>query len=109
MRRFLSQLSLFKESAFQNSEVPAPHFLEIGERELASFAVALGARKIPGWSRPEEAIARSPVRVKQADVDSLRRYILAGRDPLGEIFSHIRRAEKRRKTGATFTPWPIVD
>jgi methylase of polypeptide subunit release factors len=47
--------------------------------------------------------------VKYADVELLRRYILAGRDPLGAILSHIRGPERRRETGATFTPWPIVD
>ncbi|MEP6669408.1 MAG: N-6 DNA methylase [Chthoniobacter sp.] len=108
-RRLPDQLPLFEESSLPSGEIPAPHFLEINERELASLAVALGAREIPGWSDQEEKLAKTALPVKAVHVEVLRRYILAGRDPLGAIFSHIRVPEKRRENGATFTPWPIVN
>lgn len=43
-----------------------------------------------------------------SEVNTLRRSILNGEDPLGDAFSRIRRAEQRRTDGAVYTPTPIV-
>lgn len=42
-------------------------------------------------------------------LDDIQREVAQGHDPLGEAFCSIRAVEDRRATGATYTPWPIVD
>jgi adenine-specific DNA-methyltransferase len=43
-----------------------------------------------------------------ADVASVRGQIRAGADPLGEAFRRVRPATRRRSSGQTFTPAPVV-
>lgn len=78
------------------------------ELALVSLALALGAREVPGWSSSEEALAAS-VPPWPGDVESIRRKIQQGRDPLGDRFTALRSAADRRPMGATYTPQAIVD
>jgi hypothetical protein len=78
------------------------------ESELAALCVALGAKKVEGWSAAEDALV---ARVKDLDdriVASHREAIRAGADPLGEIFCRLRSPEQRRPSGATYTPFAII-
>ncbi|MDR3448628.1 MAG: class I SAM-dependent methyltransferase [Alphaproteobacteria bacterium] len=77
------------------------------EKELAALAIKLigdgttlsaAERKLAGTAK-----ATMPI------VDSVRALILAGEDPLGDMFSQLRSAELRRERGATYTPCAIVD
>jgi hypothetical protein len=77
------------------------------ERDLASIAVALGARLVSGWSAGEEALAsKAPPHVFL--LNRIRDQIVAGEDPLGEAFCSIRSVEHRRHLGATYTPNTII-
>ena len=79
------------------------------ESGLASACVALGARTVAGWSAGEDELARSLPALAGRVVGDLRQKILAGDDPLGDLFCSLRSPEVRRKQGATFTPKGIVD
>ncbi len=79
------------------------------ERELAVYALALGARDVAGWSPAESALVRNLARPSRSDVLSIRKRIEKGEDPLGEAFAALRSPEDRRPMGATYTPASIVD
>jgi hypothetical protein len=79
------------------------------ERDLVSFALALGARDVAGWSPFEEALAKDARELPKKSVNVLRDQIVAGEDPLGSAFCELRPAVVRRSKGATFTPRVIVD
>ena len=79
------------------------------EETLAAVAVALGAREVAGWSKPEERLAADAGQVPQSLVAEVRKRIQAGEDPLGEAFCKLRLPAQRRAKGATFTPQAIVD
>jgi hypothetical protein len=79
------------------------------ERELAAFAVRLGARKVPTWSGAETALARDLPDVPADRLAKAAGSIRSGRDPLGDAFCALRTAEERRPQGATYTPFRIVD
>lgn len=78
------------------------------ERDLAALAVALGARRIRGWSAAESALAADAASVPRHVVDAALRQIDRGRDPLGDALCSIRTPEQRRPQGATYTPRLIV-
>jgi hypothetical protein len=78
------------------------------EQALVGLAVALGASRIRGWTAAEERLAREAPRPAPATVEIARERILAGGDPLGELFCAIRPPAERRVHGATFTPRAIV-
>jgi adenine-specific DNA-methyltransferase len=78
------------------------------ERDLVSAAVALGAAEVDGWSAAERALAANATPIGKKIVAELRERIGAGEDPLGDLFSQLRSAEKRRDLGATYTPDSIV-
>lgn len=78
------------------------------ERELAALSIALGARSVKGWSLPEEALCRDLPPVSRAAVETFKRLIMSGRDPLGDAYGRLRSAESRRPYGATYTPKVIV-
>ena len=78
------------------------------EPQLLSAAVGLGARDVGGWSGAEEQLARGAERLPARLLSQLRDEIRAGGDPLGEVFSSLRRPEQRRVLGATYTPSAIV-
>lgn len=107
-RHASAQLLLFGESALQDGELPEA-LADLRERDISSIALALGARGVAGWSEAEERVARRAPLPNGVHVKLTRRYIEAGRDPLGAAFCRIRDAERRRTTGATFTPSPIAD
>ncbi len=80
------------------------------EHELASLALALGARHVAGWSPAETALAASltiqpPSRRLVRDA---RDAIDGGADPLSDAFCALRTARERRPLGATHTPGEIV-
>src|SRR2546429_9651692 len=86
------------------------------EEALAEVAVRLGADQVTGWSGAEQPLAdaasdigvgRSGV-TDTGEVTQIRNRILAGEDPLGDVFCRIRGPAQRRLAGQTFTPWPVV-
>lgn len=79
------------------------------ERELAALAVALGARRVGGWSPAEEALVRGLGEPSADRLAAAKRAIGRGQDPLGDAFCALRSAAERRPMGATYTPAPIVD
>ena len=79
------------------------------ESRLFSAAVGLGARGVRGWSSAEEKLNRDAEDFSPKVLDRLRDEIRAGGDPLGEVFSKLRRPEVRRGLGATYTPPAIVE
>lgn len=74
-----------------------------------AYAVALGARSVPGWSGLEELLAQDVPKVEANRVRNLRASIRDGADPLGEAFCRLRSPAERRQDGATYTPQPIVE
>jgi methylase of polypeptide subunit release factors len=96
---------LFAKLGDRNDPVVTP---KPTERELVALALALGAREVAGWSKEEERLAKGVRRVSDSRVDQLRDRIIAGDDPLGELFCSIRPAGERRSRGATFTPLAIA-
>ncbi len=79
------------------------------EGALIAVAVALGARKVAGWSRAEERLAGGVDPAPRATVTEARERIEAGEDPLGEAFCKLRLPAERRTKGATFTPHTIIE
>jgi len=79
-----------------------------GEQELASIAVRLGAARVAGWSAAEQALADAAGAVPGSQVSQVRDQILAGEDPLGQEFCRLRSPARRRPSGQTFTPAPVV-
>lgn len=80
----------------------------ITEEKLVGLALALGARKVAGWSSAEEAVAARAASVPDAFVNQTAEAIAKGRDPLGDTFCALRAPEARRPMGATYTPEAIV-
>jgi methylase of polypeptide subunit release factors len=79
------------------------------EQGLASAAIQLGARSVPGWSAAEDVLAAESATLPKKVVAALRERMVAKEDPLGELFARLRSAQKRRNLGATYTPYPIVE
>ena len=78
------------------------------ERHLAAVAVALGARRVRGWSDAEDVLTADLLPVNRVLVQEVRRRIARRDDPLGDAFCELRSAEDRRPQGATYTPRAIV-
>jgi hypothetical protein len=78
------------------------------EGGLVSAALQLGAPDFDDWSREEKDLASNAGPPPRNAVRKLREQILAGGDPLGEIFVALRAPEVRRDLGATYTPAGIV-
>jgi adenine-specific DNA-methyltransferase len=81
------------------------------EKELIFAALSLGAEQIQPWSQLEKNIAlqaASAIPLEARKIASLKEQILAGFDPLGEIFCNLRAPSERRNLGATYTPDAIV-
>lgn len=79
------------------------------EVELASVAVALGARSVAGWSTAEQILTRKLPQPDEGTLVRIRRAINGGGDPLGELFCALRSPAERRSRGAVYTPFPVVD
>jgi adenine-specific DNA-methyltransferase len=81
------------------------------EDELIAAALALGAETAGGsLTAAEIALGKTATKklLTKETVAELKDLILAGEDPLGEIFSALRLSEARRENGATYTPALIV-
>jgi len=78
------------------------------EHSLVAASLALGAPRIKGWSQAELRLIAEARSLPRSEATALRREICAGEDPLGESFCLLRSPAKRRKQGATYTPYPIV-
>src|SRR5665213_1268062 len=82
--------------------------------EIVRLAAALGAADVGGPLSPAEtellalASASSATAPTKRAIDGLKRAIVAGADPLGEMFYEHRSAEERRQAGAIYTPVAIV-
>ncbi|MGP2490318.1 Eco57I restriction-modification methylase domain-containing protein [Mesorhizobium sp. PUT5] len=77
------------------------------ERQLAALSAALIPARHTLTAAERKLCAGATV--DDSTVESTRALILAGDDPLGELFGQIRSAEDRREHGATYTPAAIVD
>jgi adenine-specific DNA-methyltransferase len=82
--------------------------MEWSEAKIIAAALLLGAREVRGWSMDEERLTRGLPPLRSTVVDKLRREIVKGRDPLGDIFCALRPPAQRREHGATYTPLKIV-
>lgn len=79
------------------------------EAELATAALALGAKSVAGWSDAEGHLIQQTVSVEPAIIAKFEREIQLRQDPLGNAFRQLRLPELRRESGATYTPQPIVE
>lgn len=79
------------------------------EADLIAACVALigGQGKLSPAERQVVKVALATMSYT-SDVDTIRRSILRGADPLGDAFSRVRSADRRRTDGAVYTPAPIV-
>ncbi|HEV3075581.1 MAG TPA: N-6 DNA methylase [Thermoanaerobaculia bacterium] len=124
MRRRVSEGRAQGVAATHDELRPFLNDLAAGEQALVAAALALGAREVPGWSAEEEVLARSarspaatsasvslsyPSVPRIPPVEDLRHLLEQGKDPLGEIFCQLRSAAHRRRLGATYTPFEIVE
>ncbi len=84
------------------------------ELALARLAVRLGAARVAGWSAAEQRLAEAAgagptvMLAGLGGAGVIRDQIRAGADPLGEAFCRIRPPARRRPSGQTFTPAPVV-
>ena len=78
------------------------------ERRLVALAASLIDQSQSLTSAERKLVCRVPPPPK-AVVAEYRRRILSGEDAFGADFCKLRSPEKRRKTGATYTPWLIID
>jgi adenine-specific DNA-methyltransferase len=78
-----------------------------GELKLVSVACAL-IGDLSKLTPSERKLAAKARPVKEGIVSTYRHQIAQGEDVLGTEFCKLRSAEKRRKTGATYTPPSIV-
>ncbi len=77
--------------------------------EILGTALALGAQTVPEWSDAEHRlVAWSPGQTDDAVVDATRLALKSGRDPLGDALGMARSPTLRRRMGAVFTPFPVV-
>ena len=78
------------------------------EEALAGAAVRLGAAQVAGWSEAEQRLADAASHPGESEISQLRSQVLARGDPLGEAFCRLRGPARRRPSGQTFTPGPVV-
>jgi len=94
-----------------NTAVNAPI---AAEHDLVRLAIGLGATTIGGPLSPSETRqVETAVAFSEAPDDDLvaetTRQVLAGGDPLGDLFCSLRTSEVRRNAGAVYTPPDLVD
>lgn len=79
------------------------------ENELVAVCLVLIGEQ-GGLSAAERKLAKaaSALPLRPRDIDTIRKAIESGNDPLGEAFSSIRSGADRREAGAVYTPAPIV-
>ncbi|HEX7324480.1 MAG TPA: class I SAM-dependent methyltransferase [Rhodanobacteraceae bacterium] len=78
------------------------------ERALLAVALALIGRRERLTAAEVAACSGVAASPDAESVAELRAVILAGGDPLGDALMHLRSADARRVSGATYTPGPIV-
>lgn len=78
------------------------------ERELVALAAAFIDKAAKLHAAERKLISRAP-KIARTLIAKTRAAILAGNDPLGEMFCQLRSAEVRRDMGAVYTPAPIVE
>jgi hypothetical protein len=78
------------------------------ERQLAALAAKL-IGNVRALTPPERRLLQPKTKVSPTLVEATRKHIRAGGDPLGDSFCALRSPEKRRKTGATYTPTAIIN
>jgi len=79
------------------------------ESELIALCLALIGQQAALSTAERELVPASPITPLSSDkVETVRRAIVAGTDPLGTAFALIRSAAERRSIGAVYTPPPIV-
>ncbi|MCB0135419.1 MAG: methyltransferase [Caldilineaceae bacterium] len=98
----LQTLALFPElsTAYQTIDTVS---------ELVAVAVGLGAEQVTGWSADEKRLTASLPLPSAAFVNAIKSQILAGADPLGDIYCQLRSPAERRPHGATYTPAQFVE
>ena len=79
------------------------------ENALARLATAIIARSDREMRGPESYAIKSASDFSSDLIDATSDQIVAGRDPLGEIFCRLRASGIRRQDGAVYTPLTIVD
>ncbi|WP_223881229.1 Eco57I restriction-modification methylase domain-containing protein [Nesterenkonia ebinurensis] len=77
--------------------------------ELGGLCRALLPSDLPALSAGENILLESADAPATGVVEQVRGLVLAGADPLGDIFCRLHSAELRRGQGQTYTPQPIVD
>jgi hypothetical protein len=79
------------------------------ELELVALCLSLIGGQ-GGLSAAERKLVKEApaLALKSRDIETLRKAISRGSDPLGDMFSSIRSAADRRALGAVYTPAPIV-
>ncbi len=82
--------------------------MEITESELIAIAKELGAGDVPGWDKSELTLIADLPKPDRELVRDFRTKILAGNDPMGDVFCQLRSRELRRQLGATYTPQAVV-
>jgi hypothetical protein len=82
--------------------------MNIGESKLVAITAALITSKCI-LTTTEKKLVRNAGRAEKDVVAEYRRRISEGEDILGSEFCKFRSPEKRRETGATYTPSAIVD
>ena len=82
--------------------------MSAGEQAVASLAAAL-IDDISALTPTERKLIARRTPIDPGAVAYARTQILAGADPLGERFCVLRSAERRRGTGAIYTPRAIVE
>lgn len=79
------------------------------ERDLIAACAALIGGQAGLSSRERDLVKAVPAaKLEAVRVDGLRQAIERCADPLGEAFSRVRSADRRRTDGAVYTPAPIV-
>jgi len=76
--------------------------------QLIDVAVQLGTRSTRELTKPERALIEDSAQVSASVVDEFRSAISLGEDPLGQNFTRLKSAAKRRPMGATYTPKALV-
>jgi hypothetical protein len=87
---------------------PEDQAMTRGELRLAALAGALIGSSQTLTPAEQRLLARTSVPSRQAVIECATR-IRDGEDALGDEFCRLRSAQRRRETGATYTPSAIVD
>ena len=78
------------------------------ESTIVALAVALGATDTPQLSAVERHLAAGRHTYDKSSVSKLRKEILSGHDPIGEMLCGTRSQRDRRLRGTTYTPPVLV-